>query len=485
MSIARRIAKNFATLAAAEVGSKFIAFMVIVYLARTLAVEDFGVINFALAILTYFMLIANAGLPLLGTLNIARDETKLKDYANSILTLRLILASIGFCLLLLLAALLPQALETKYLLAIYGLCLFPSAFFFDWVFEGKQRMEFVGGARVLQWALYFGLIVGIVKSSDQLLAVPMLYFASISAATLFLMVLFSRRYGRPSFKIDLDMWKSMLRRSLPVGFALIMITLYTNLDTIMLQFMRGEEEVGYYSAAYKIILFITGLGGMYYIAIFPVLSSLYKTSLEAMRRLLSATAKLTVIVALPLAMGGTIIARPIMNLLYGSRYDNGIIAFQILIWAVAVILVSSVYGRSLVACDRQNKVAIAVSVGAGVNLILNFALIPPYGLMGAAIATLVTQAVVTVLMYRYFSQVMAIPIRGYFLRPVLACIGMGAFLYFGPGWNVILLIALGATIYFSLLLLLGGVTKREIALVWEHLSPSRATPVTNDSNKDS
>ena len=471
----QRITKNFAILAAAQVCANLLALVVMLYLARTLAVGDFGLVNFALAVLAYFMLIPNAGLPLLGTREVARDEARIKDYASTILTLRLTLSAVSFCLLLLLAAVLNQPLETKYLLALYGLCLLPTAFFFDWVFQGIQRMEFIGAARVLQWALYLGLILGLVKGSEQLLAVPLLYFGGISVAALFLLVLFIRRFGRPSFRIDLRIWKDLLKQALPMGFSFFMVMLYTNFDTIMLQFMRGGEEVGYYNAAYKIILFLTGLGSLYYTAIFPPLSSLYKTSLEAMRRLLSATAKLAVILVLPLAVGGTILARPIMNLLYGNRYDGGIIALQILIWVVAVILVSSMYGLSLIASDRQNRFALALGVGAGVNLILNLALIPLYGLMGAAIATLVTEVVVFSLVYRYFSQIVSIPLRGRLLRPALACVGMAAFLYFCPSWNVILLTALGAALYFALLFLLGGIERREIYLVWEQLVPRRGS----------
>jgi O-antigen/teichoic acid export membrane protein len=468
---AQRIAKNFAALAVAEVGAKLLAFVAIVYLARTLAVGDFGVINFALAILTYFMLIPNAGLPLFGTREIAKDEARVKDYANNILTLRLIFAAIGFCLLTLLAIFLPQPQETKYLLILYGLSLFPAALFFDWVFQGIQRMEFIGVARVLQQALYIGLVFALVKSSEQLLAVPLIYLAAICLASLFLFLFFIRRFGMPSLKINLSLWKSFLSQALPMGFSFIMIMLYINFDTIMLQFMRGEQEVGYYNAAYKIILFITGLGGMYYTAIFPVISHLYHTSLETLHRLLSATNKLVVTIALPLAVGGTLLARPIMNLLYGSRYDAGIIGFQILIWAAAVILVSSPYSNSLLASGRQNRFAIGVAVGAAVNLVLNFILIPLYGLTGAAIATLVTEVVVSSLMYSWWQKIMSVPLHIYLTKPAISCTVMGAFLYFCPDWNLILVIVSGAIIYFVVLLLSGGVKKAEIGLIWKQVIP--------------
>ena len=470
-----RIARNFAALTISDIAAKLLALAAIVYLAPTLGPGPFGNLSFALAILSYFMLVPNAGLPLWGTREIANDEAKTRHYVNNILTLRLTLAIVGFGLLALLAVLLPEPLETKRLLILFGLALFPSALLFDWVFQGIQRMEFIGIARVLQQALYLGLLRALVEGSEQLLTVPMIYIAALCAASIFLLLFFVRRFGIPRLEFDFPLWKTSLRQALPMGFAFIMVQLYMNFDIIMLQFLRDEEEVGYYSAAYRIILFFIGVAIMYNHAIFPVVSRQFKTSVDAMRSLLSASTKLMVILALPLAVGGTILARPIMNLLYGSEYDNGIIAFQLLIWVVAIIFVSALYSHALIACGRQNIYArVEVMVGL-VNLALNFALIPPYGLMGAAIATLVTSVVGFSLMRHFFSQTAPIPIMIYLPKPAFACIGMALFLCFCPDWNVALLVVSGAALYFLALLLLGGVSRNDISLVWDQLRTRNRT----------
>jgi O-antigen/teichoic acid export membrane protein len=212
---------------------------------------------------------------------------------------------------------------------------------------------------------------------------------------------------------------------------------------------------------------------MYFVAIYPTLSRFYVTSRDSMRRLLSATVKLAIIVSLPMAVGGTILARPIMNLLYGSQYDNGIIAFQILIWVTAIMLVSSSYSSALLASGQQSKYAKVVAFGLGINLILNLTLIPSFGLMGTAIAALVTQTLVTCQIYRYFNQVMPVPFKGYLLRPALSCIGMGIFLYLCSNWNVVLLVVFGAVVYLFLLIAMGGVTRREINLIRDRFFPSK------------
>jgi O-antigen/teichoic acid export membrane protein len=330
-------------------------------------------------------------------------------------------------------------------------------------------MEFNGIARALLQAFYTGLILVLVKSPGQLLAVPLIYLAAYSIASFFLLLLFVRHFDMPRFKFDFKLWKKLLSKALPMGSAFIMVRLYTYFDTVMLQFMRGEEEVGYYSAAYKIIFFFINLGLIYNQAIFPVVSRLFHTSIDDMRRLLSASTKLIVTIALPLAVGGTVLAQPIMRLLYSSQYDNGIIALQILIWVVTFMFIGSLYGYALIACGRQNYYARAEFTTVIANLVLNIILIPHYGLVGASAATLVSAGIRSFLMHHFFKQITIVPLQDYLLKPALACTGMAFFIYLFPNLNVILLVISGAVLYFFLLLILGYVTRNEIKMIWEQL----------------
>ncbi len=468
MNTAQRIAKNFLSLAIANIIAIILSFVATIYLARVLGPGGFGEINFAIAIIAYFMLIANLGLPMLGAREIARDKDKIKDYVGNIVALRLTLAAIAFCLLLLFAFLIQKPTEIKYLIILYGLGLFPFALQLLWLFQGIEKMEYMAVSQVLGAAFYMASILYFIKSPEQLLAIPVIYVVCMTfLPAVFLVVFFIRRFGRIPLKFEAPFWGSLLRQSLPIGFAFIMSGLYQNFDTIMLGFMRSNEEVGYYNAAYKIILLIVSMGGLYYAAIFPVISNYYKTSLASLHRLLSLTSKLMVTISLPLAVGGTMLAKSIMDFIYTEQYLGGIIVFQILIWVIPIRFIGSIYGNSLIACDKQNRYAIGVTVGAVINIVLNALLIPRFGIVAAAASTVVTWGVVTLFMYHESNKIVSVPFKGYLLRPVVACLGMGAFLYFGSGWNIGLLIASGGLVYLAFLFVMGGITKEEIRKIRE------------------
>lgn len=472
MNVAQRIFKNFLSLLFAGIVTNLLGFVTIIYLARVLGPGDFGKISFALAIVAYFTLIANLGLPLLGAREVARNRTKIKDYIGNILPLRLCLAFLGFGLLLLMAFFLNKPLEIKYLIILYGLGLIPSALLLDWAFQGVEKMGYIGLGRILSSGIYLALVLGFIKSSEQLLLIPCFQIIGSLLVAGLLFFISIKNFGKPRFRFDLGSWKSLLPHALPIGLSLVMAQIFYNIDTVMLGFMRSDEEVGYYNAAYKIIMILIFVIGIYHDSIFPVISNYYKTSLDSLKKLLSYTQKLMVTIAVPLVMGGTILARPVMNLIFGAKYGEGVIAFQILIWAVVIIYINTAYSRGLLSCKKEKWYLAGTTIPAIINVSTNFILIPLLGLKGAAIATVLAEASGFVVMYVGFRRIVYIPFAKYIFKPLLASVIMLLFLFWGlnrVNLNIFLLVIGGALIYFVFLYLIKGITRGEIQLIQKTL----------------
>jgi len=465
MSTARRIAKNFLSLSIGQIISQFVTFLAIIYLARVLGVANFGKLSFAQATVTYFLLISDLGLSTLGIREVARHRDKLTDYVDNILTLRLCLAFFSFCLLLLFTVLVNKSIEIKYLIVFYGLSLFPSALLMEWFFQGVEKMEFVGISKILNRSLYVVLVFIFIKTHKQLLLVPYLWLAGFIISTGFLLCVFIKQFGRIKFIFNFSFWKKSLYMALPMGFAWMMIQVYNNFDTILLGFMKTDEVVGWYNAAYKVIFFIFMLGGCYITTIFPVVSRYYKESSDKLSILLSHSAKLMLAIGLPLGVGGTILGKSLIRLFYGTQYDNGIIAFQILIWYVVISFICMVYANSLLACDKERKYAIGVMLAAIINLMLNIFLIPPFGLRGAAMATVAAEGSLFIYVYREFQKIRKVEFKKYLLSPLISALLMGGFLYLNQNRNLFLLIVLGMTIYIVALFLTKGISRNDLILV--------------------
>jgi len=468
MNTAQRIAKNSFSLLFSGMVAQLLGFLAIVYLARVLGPGDFGKLNFAMAIVTYFILIANLGLPLLGTRQIARDRENIDSNLANILTMRLFLAAQSFGLLFLIVYFLNKPPEIKYLIILYGLGIIPSALLLDWAFQGVERMEYIGAGRILGSIIYVGLTLGFVKGQQQLLLVPCFQISANLLVAVLLIFIFVYYFGKPRFRYKFSSLKGLLTAALPIGLSILMIQVVHYIDTLMLGFMKSTEQVGHYSAAYKIIMILLTAVWCYQDAVFPVISNYYKTSTDSLKKIQSYSTKIMLTLTLPLAIGGTILAKPIMNLIYGGQYGPGVIALQILIWTVAIGSLHGIYVRGLIACDRQNRRLIIAIVHAFIVIALNFVFIPLFGLIGAAIVTVSAEFLVIFLSYREFSKIVSVPFHGYILRPLFASTIMVLFLYWGLNWlnfNLFLSIFGGGMIYFISLYLMRGITSEDIRVI--------------------
>jgi len=473
MGTIRRVVRNFLSVSFAEVILRGITFLVIVYLARILAPANFGKIGFAQAVVAYFLLPVNLGLTVLGVREVARDRDSIDNYASNIVSLRLILALFSFCSLLAFVTFIHRSDEVKYLIVVYGLTLFSSALLIEWLFQGIEKMQFIGMARVLDKLLYGALIFLWVRSSKELLLIPYLWLAGSLVGAGFLIFVFVRRLGKLRLRFNFSFWKNLMRRALPMGAAAIMIQIYYNFDVVMLGFIKGDKVVGWYSAAYKLILLIWGFIPIFVNAVFPLMSRYYTESQEKLRTLISSTTRLLSTVALPLGIGGTILARPIMGFLYGEKFNQGIIGFQILIWSVVIICIRCIYEHSFLACNLEKRFMWGVALGALTNIGLNIILIPYYSLKGAAVATVISEFVFSAYLLSYFRVMSRIQILKYPLKPLVAASFMGLVVYYARNLNLGLSISLGILTYSVLIILLKGVTLGEIARLKEQILTKR------------
>jgi O-antigen/teichoic acid export membrane protein len=474
MNIQQRIAKNTVSLLFSGLVAQFTGFCAIVYLARVLGPENFGKINFAIAVVAYFTLMTHLGLPLVGTREIARDRKIIGPYFTNIFLMRVAFSFVSFILLILFTLLLNKALEVKNLIFLYGIGVFVSAMMLDWIFQGIEKMEVIGLGRVISAFVYVGLVFLFIKNKEQFLLIPCFQVLGTFTAAMVLIALFLKGFGRPRFKFSLPLCRHIFLQSVPLGISIILIQVIYNVDTVMLGFMRTDAEIGYYNSAYRIILPLIMVGGVYFDAVFPVMSNYYQTSLASLEKLQFNTAKLMGIIALPLAFSGTFLALPIITLLYGPKYSHGVIPFQILIWAVALIYLNMIYARGMWACNRQNKYVKIVFAQALINIVLNFVLIPPFGIIGASVSTVAAELVGFFFYYRQFNKIVYVPIHKYLFKPFLASFGMLPILNFFQNVNVPLSLASAFLVYFLILYLIKGITKGDIKSMVGILVPGRA-----------
>ncbi|MEL6772720.1 MAG: flippase [Bacteroidota bacterium] len=419
MSLGHQIARNAGAMALAQVVTLVSGLATTAYLARTLGPSEYGVLRFGLAMLVYATVLVRLGFQTLGTRELARDSSRRAALVSHILSIRLVLFVVALSVYLGCVALLPKPIEFKMAVGVLGGALLGHALSLDWVYQGLQRMGYVVLQQVAGAIVVLLGVILLVGGPEDLVVAAWVTAMGLLAGPVALVVVYWRQFGPVNLAFDRAAWIALLRPALPLAASAFMIALYYNMDQIMLGLLRTDAEVGLYAAGYRLVTAALAPAMVVYTAFLPTLSSAVGD-----RGLMRARARLhgrvQLAMGLPICVGGTMLAGPLIVLIGGPEYVAGTVALRILMVNMGVVYLNMMFGQPLPAWDLQKRHMYAISVGAVANIILNLVLIPRFGIVGAAVATLASEVAVLIglatLHYRAVSTLHV----DLLLRPLLA-----------------------------------------------------------------
>ncbi|HUF29960.1 MAG TPA: flippase [Gemmatimonadaceae bacterium] len=446
-------------LGAGEIIARVLAFVGSVYLARALGAEMYGIVGVALAVLYYFVRLTDAGLDLVGMRELATDRPNATRVVHSVLGFRVAL-SLVLAGLLAAGALYWLPSPDGEVLAGFALTLIPVGASTRFVHLGFERGGYAATARVLGEAVILLLLVIVVRSPDDVLRVPLVQLSGLGVAAVVL-AWWMRGYGIPvRLKMDWAVLMPLLRRSVHVVAAALLGLIAYNSDLIILRFTHGAELAGYYAAAYMPLSLALNLGIAYRHSILPALSRL-SVAPERQAALYHTGVAQVFAVVTPTAIGGMLLAPAVIAFAFGAEYEPAGPILQLLIWAIPLAQLREPAIAAILAARREHRLLQQNAIGTAVNLSLNFALIPRYGMFGAAIATVATEVVRLALALWFARKEGFLLTRaGRFWKVIFASAVMSAVILALRSAPFPISLAAAAVSYVLALYLVGGITFR-------------------------
>ncbi len=475
ISLLQRISKNYFFLVISHLTTGIIGLLSTVYIAQILGVANFGKISFAFAFITYFTILANPGLDRLGMRLIAQDKNSMEE-VGSLLVLRFFLAIISLVLLFVIVRCFIRSEETGMIIYIYGISIFLNVFLFDWVFQGLEKMEFIAISRIVSKLVYLILILVFIKHENKSLLVPVFFDITMTLSIVFLFVIYTEKHGTIRFRLDIGKFLYFLKTALPFALVFIVTQIYFNFDVTLLWFLKNDDAVGIYQAAYRIIYLLLPFFNFFFLSLFPGLSNMNKKNPEKIQPLLTILLRFQFIVTLPLVIGGTVTAKQLILLLYGEMYSESIVVLQILLWTMGIFILANVFLFVLLACEKDKKVLFGISIGTCINIIGNIFLIPQYGAIGASISSVIGSLVILIILYIQIRRVFTFKLFFPFFKPLVASVLMGIILYLLSFLNFIFLFFIGVVFYSIFVLLLKCITRSELSALKNQLLSFKRRP---------
>jgi len=387
--------KNTSWLFAEKILRMVVGLFVGIWVARYLGPEQFGLFSYAQSFVGLFVAIAGLGLDGIIVRELVKDESKRDALLGTAFRLKLIGALLVLIALAIAVNLSQQdSLTTLLIFTIASATVFQSFNVIDFYFQAKVLSKYIVYANIISL-----LISSIVKIGLILNDAPLLYFAySILFDSFILMCGFLYFYRYKKYLISLwffdkKLARSLLKDSWPLILSGLVIAIYMKIDQIMIKEMLSVEAVGQYAAAVRISETWYFIPMVVASSLFPAIINAKKQS-EALyyarlQRLYDLMAWMAIAIALPM----TFLSDWVVNLLYGEQYNQTGSVLMIHIWAGVFVFLGVVFGKYLTNENLTRTTFYRTSLGAVVNIILNYILIAKYGIKGAAIATLLAQFV--------------------------------------------------------------------------------------------
>lgn len=395
-------------MAAANIASSLFNIIIFIYLARVLLPEALGAFSYAFTVVFFAANFIDLGLSTYGMREIARHRERFSAYISEIITFR-VLAALALCLLTAaLSFIIPAPMRLRLLIIESSLMLIGIAFASEWAFQGMEKMKYVFISFAGTSCLQLCLMLLFVRSPEDVFRVPILYFVAMIPVT----VLYLRKLDF-SFQLDRSDFANMfshLSGAFVIWSISICAQVYNNLDVVILGFFRNIEEVGYFTITRRFIgggaVLLVFLAG----AVFPRLSVCYKSDPVQFKSATRSFLKLAAFIAVFAVMPVILASDQLIRLTVGAEYLPASIPLKIMAIGLLCILFNLPHSTGLIACGYEKDVLKQAVASACLSIAANLALVPAYGMLGAAVSFVLAEALALVWILHLYHKRIAVKV---------------------------------------------------------------------------
>lgn len=367
----------------------------VILIARFLGADRYGYFESALAVVNILLVFNDLGMSTLLVREASRQKDKLPVYFGNTLVVESLLSVVLYGLMILVAWLLYHNPVITSLVSLLGAANL--IFEHRKVFRGTLRVVFkmasLGWIEILNGLANFGILLLITRLTD-----PLTGLFRIAQAQLLINLLIVSLFGmyamlivniRP--KLHTQEIVPMLKQAYLFSLTQLFTVLYFSIDQILISKLRPIEEVGWYSAPFKIIIFLIIVPQMIFQVIQPLMFRLATEDLERYKRIHFTLLRYLSAFGLPIGAVCIIFAEPLIQVLFGEQFSQSALPLRWFGAFIMVYFIASAAEYSLTSLDQQRSKLLFQLVAVALNVVLDVFLILQFGFFGASIATFIAE----------------------------------------------------------------------------------------------
>jgi O-antigen/teichoic acid export membrane protein len=441
----------------AEILCRGLSVAVTLSLAKSLGRAGYGRIEFAFNIVFWLVLIIRDTFEGIVVRELARHPRLIRPLVNHVLAVKGLLALGLLAGLVTLGGLTLSTGADRTLLALYGLLLITTALGLDFVYRGTERMGLVALSLCIRTLVYAAGVWTLVADASRIAWVPLCLALGEACGIGLVWVCYARQHGLPRPVLGFRFLRVFLRRGRSVCLIQVAQTVIGSADLMVVGLLSEWSDVGLYGATHRMITALLTFGLIFQQVSFPTLARSWRQATEAGRQSLNALIQVLTLVLIPIAVGGALLAVPLVQFLLPGDYAGSSLLLALGIWRAPLLTLAYLYQSTLIAVNRESvgvRLLLAGALGSGPLVAIFCGL---FGLPGASMAVLLIALALVLAGYGCLAREGRQPAWHHHLgRPLAASLAMFPACLLLVHWHVLAAIAGGAVSYAVTLSALGG-----------------------------
>jgi len=399
-----KVLKNVGYLGFVQILNYVFPLITVPYVSRIIGPESFGIINYATAFMSYFIMLIGYGFDLTGTRRIARNpnDTFLRDKVYSdILNARLVLFFISFLFFLIAIIFVEHLKQNLTVTSLLFFMCFSNVLIPQYIYQGMQNLTIFAKTNFVKGIIYTILIFFFIKKQDDYVYLVKINFILSLSISLFFLLYAKKIYNLKFNRIPLKTTILFIWEEKIIFFSTVVISLYTTTNVVLLGFFDSIKNVAYFTTGQNLVNISTAvLTAPLSMALYPYLGAEFSKSkengLEVSKRILPIIFYLITFTCFMLFL----FAPVIVNILYGTRFKNAILPMQILAFSPLIISLSNFFGIQIMLNLNLDKLFFKIiSVCSVFGLACNIFMSTHWGYIGTAYNVIIVETTVTFAIY--------------------------------------------------------------------------------------
>lgn len=435
MSEVKNIFKNTSWMMISQIVTGLCGFIWTIITARYLGSNYFGIMSFAISFAGIIVILMDLGVSTYATRDLSRKNELASEYLGKLIPLKTFLSLLTLVITPIILILMGKNNLTIIVTFIFVLeyALISMSSLYQGGFQAFGKIEYHAKGLIINSFLILLFIFITIYFKLGLIFLAISYTSAYLIMLLYLIIEFRKHITIPKFNISPKFCMKAVQLSVPFALTTLFVTIYFSIDMVMLSLIAGNVATGIYNASYKIITVLTTFFTVYQVVVFPLMSKYFEGSKNLLKLSYIKSIKYLLFIILPITFGIVLYAYPLVTLIYGSEYLMAASVMQVLVWTVIFLFINGASGTLLNSSNKELFVTKIYAIAAIINITLNFILIPLFSYHGAALATVLSEIVICLMMINVIKNTDYCPNLSIFkdiFKIILASVIMFCVLYF-------------------------------------------------------